>query len=46
MIKNNVPLIRFGTAKEVANSVAFLISDLSGFTTGAKLVIDGGQSLK
>lgn len=33
---------RPGTSGEVANAVAFLASDLSGFTTGTSLVVDGG----
>ena len=36
------PTGRMGTAEEVADAVAFLASPLSGFTTGANLVIDGG----
>lgn len=35
---------RPGTSDEVAHAVAFLASDLSGFTTGASLVIDGGMT--
>jgi NAD(P)-dependent dehydrogenase (short-subunit alcohol dehydrogenase family) len=31
-----------GTAKEVADAVAFLASPRSAFTTGVNLVIDGG----
>ena len=36
------PTGRMGTAEEVADAVAFLASPLSGFTTGANLVVDGG----
>ena len=36
------PTGRMGTAEEVADAVVFLASPLSGFTTGANLVIDGG----
>lgn len=38
------PIKRVGTAKEVANAVVFLLSDESGFTTGALLSIDGGYT--
>jgi 3-oxoacyl-[acyl-carrier protein] reductase len=40
-----VPLARFGTPEEIAAAVVFLCSDRAGFTTGACLVADGGQSL-
>ncbi|GIX31232.1 MAG: oxidoreductase [Porticoccaceae bacterium] len=36
-----IPLGRMGTAREVATQVALLLSPLSGFTTGANVVIDG-----
>ena len=37
-----VPLARYGTPEEVANAVLFLASDLSSFTTGADIPVDGG----
>lgn len=37
-----VPMKRFGEPTEIAAAVAFLASDLSGFTTGAVLQVDGG----
>jgi NAD(P)-dependent dehydrogenase (short-subunit alcohol dehydrogenase family) len=37
-----VPLGRFGTPEEVANAALFLASDLSSFTTGADIPVDGG----
>lgn len=36
------PLGRIGTPVEVASSIAFLASDLSSWTTGAVLSVDGG----
>ena len=37
-----VPMARFGTPDEVANAALFLASDLSSFTTGADIPVDGG----
>ena len=33
---------RYGTPEEVANAALFLASDLSSFTTGADIPVDGG----
>lgn len=40
-----MPLGRIGQSEEVARMTAFLASDLASFTTGADIVIDGGQTL-
>jgi len=40
-----VPMKRMGTAEEVAALVLFLLSDESGYITGAEVAIDGGASL-
>jgi 3alpha(or 20beta)-hydroxysteroid dehydrogenase len=37
---------RIGEPVEVANVVAFLVSDHASFMTGAELVVDGGQCLR
>ena len=37
------PLCRIGHPSEMANAVAFLLSDQSSFTTGQTLVADGGR---
>lgn len=39
----SVPLGRRGTDKEIANMVAFLVSDLASFTTGAYIPVSGGR---
>lgn len=38
-----VPMGRIGSVADVANTVLWLSSPLSGFTTGAVLPVDGGQ---
>ena len=40
-----VPMNRMGTAEEVASLVLFLLSDESGYITGAEVAIDGGATL-
>jgi 3-oxoacyl-[acyl-carrier protein] reductase len=37
-----IPVGRMGTPEEVADAVAFLVSPITGYITGANLVIDGG----
>jgi NAD(P)-dependent dehydrogenase (short-subunit alcohol dehydrogenase family) len=37
-----IPMGRIGTSREVAQSVAYLLSEQSGFITGVPLLIDGG----
>jgi NAD(P)-dependent dehydrogenase (short-subunit alcohol dehydrogenase family) len=39
-----IPLGRHATPEEVADSVLYLASSLSSFTTGSTLVVDGGMS--
>jgi 3-oxoacyl-[acyl-carrier protein] reductase len=38
-----IPLSRFGEPKEVANAVAFLLSDYSSYITGETLKVNGGM---
>jgi 3-oxoacyl-[acyl-carrier protein] reductase len=40
--EKNIPLKRFGEAKEVAEAVAFLLSDHSSYITGEILKVNGG----
>jgi 3alpha(or 20beta)-hydroxysteroid dehydrogenase len=40
-----VPMKRMGTAEEVASLVLFLLSDESGYITGAEVAIDRGATL-
>ena len=40
---NSIPLKRAGSSKDVADAVAFLASDLSGYITGQVIHVDGGM---
>jgi 3alpha(or 20beta)-hydroxysteroid dehydrogenase len=37
---------RLGKPMEIADAVAFLVSDHASFITGSELVVDGGQCLR
>ncbi len=39
-----IPARRFGRADEVANLVAFLVSDISDYIVGQAIAVDGGLS--
>ncbi len=43
-VARNLPIGRFGTAEEIADVAAFLVSDRASLVTGACLNADGGQS--
>lgn len=40
---NKIPLKRFANPKEVANAVAFLLSDMASYITGECLKVNGGM---
>ena len=45
IIKATVPMNRFATPQEIADSALFLCSDRASFITGTTLVVDGGQTV-
>src|SRR5438093_4318363 len=42
-ILKQIPLGRFGTTEDVANAIAFLVSEDASYITGQVLVVDGGM---
>lgn len=42
-MQERIPLGRFGTPRDVANAVLFLISDAADYITGQTIVVDGGM---
>lgn len=45
IIRNTVPMQRFGKPEEIADAAAFLCSDRASFITGSVLRVDGGQTV-
>ena len=44
MLRNEVPLQRFGTPADVASLAVYLCSEQAAFCTGGSYVVDGGQT--
>ena len=42
-IRQHLPLKRLGTPQDVADLVAFLVSDAGSYITGESIEIDGGE---
>ncbi len=43
-VEREIPWGRFGTVDEIADVVAFLVSDRASWVVGTSVVVDGGQS--
>ncbi len=43
-IRQEVPMKRFGTPEEIADTIVWLASTKSSFTTGSCVIVDGGQT--
>lgn len=44
-VAETIPMGRWGSVDEIADSILFLASDMSSFMTGHALVVDGGESI-
>jgi NAD(P)-dependent dehydrogenase (short-subunit alcohol dehydrogenase family) len=42
---SSIPLRRIGEPNEIANTVSYLLNELSGFMTGQTLYVDGGMTI-
>jgi NAD(P)-dependent dehydrogenase (short-subunit alcohol dehydrogenase family) len=40
--RDSVPMQRYGTAEEIAATIAFLVSDGAAYITGQSIRVDGG----
>lgn len=40
--KDRIPMQRYGTEQEIAETIAFLASDGAGYITGQNIRVDGG----
>jgi NAD(P)-dependent dehydrogenase (short-subunit alcohol dehydrogenase family) len=43
-LTSQIPVHRFGSAREIAEAVVYFAADESAFTVGSELIIDGGMS--
>ena len=45
-LNTNIPLGRIGESEDMADVVAFVVSDMARYMTGASIVVDGGMIIK
>jgi len=45
VMKNQIPLRKLATTKDVALAVSWLLSDEASMVTGSSLAVDGGRSM-
>lgn len=45
ILRNHIPMNRFGEAEEIAEAITWLASDETKFITGQTIILDGGISL-
>src|SRR5262249_44515152 len=45
VLKNKLPLQRYGTIDEIADAVLYLVSPAATYVTGTTLLVDGGMTL-
>jgi NAD(P)-dependent dehydrogenase (short-subunit alcohol dehydrogenase family) len=43
-LKTQIPVGRFGTPTEIAQTIVYFASDESAYTVGSELIVDGGMS--
>ncbi len=44
-VREHIPMGRWATVEEIAESILYLASDRSSFMTGHALVVDGGECI-
>ncbi|MCY6485280.1 3-oxoacyl-[acyl-carrier-protein] reductase [Clostridium aestuarii] len=44
-IKSNIPLRKLGTPEDIADTAAFLVSDMANYITGQVISVDGGMHM-